>query len=321
MRTKPTLVATNRMPDAVHERLAQDYNVQLNMSNASYSKEDLLELAQNADGIITSLGYVYDAEFLSVLPDRIKIIATVSVGYEHIDVAAARAQNIIVTNTPDVLTDATADIALLLLLGAARRAGEGHMMVMKDEWPGWTLEFMLGKDVTGARLGILGMGRIGRALAKRARGLDMQIHYHNRQKLPADLEQDATYHDTLESLLSVSDFLSLNATVTPQTKAIINRTTLSKLPKGAVVINTARGDLIDDQALIDALRSGHLSAAGLDVFAGEPNIHPGYRELKNVFLLPHLGSATKETRDAMGFRALDNLDAFFRGKPPRDVVS
>ena len=293
MRTKPTLVLTTRMPDAVHERLAQDYNVQLNMSNASYSREELLDLAQNADGIMTSLGYIYDADFLSALPDRIKIIATVSVGYEHIDVAAARSQNILVTNTPDVLTDATADIALLLILGAARRAGEGHMMVMNDEWPGWTIDFMLGKDVTGARLGILGMGRIGRALAKRARGLDMEIHYHNRQRLSRDIEGGAVYHSSLEGLLGVSDFLSLNAASTPETKAILNHTTLAKLPKGAVVVNTARGDLIDDQALIDALSNGHLSAAGLDVFVGEPNIHPGYRKLKMSFYCPILAAPQK----------------------------
>ncbi len=238
-----------------------------------------------------------------------------SVGVDHVDLAAAEARGIIVTNTPDVLTDATADIAMLCLLAAARRGAEGDRLVRTDHWKGWYTTMMLGTHISGKRLGVLGMGRIGRAVAQRARGFGMRIHYHNRSRLDDALEQGATYHETPESLLAVSDFLSINAPSSPQTRKFLNAERIARLPDGAVVANTARGNMVDDDALIAALESGKVAAAGLDVFNGEPSIHPGYRSLDNVFLLPHLGSATHETRDAMGFCCLDNLDAFFSGKP------
>ena len=315
------LLVTRALPALVKERVRRDYDAVFNDSDALFDGAELIQRVAGMDGILASLGTRFDADVIGALPDSVKIIASISVGYDHIDVAAAKDRGIIVTNTPDVLTDATADIALLLLLGAARRGGEGHEMVKNSAWDGWGLEYMLGKDVTGARLGILGMGRIGRAMAQRARAFGMEIHYHNRTRLAADLEQGAIYHDSLESLMGTSDFFSLHAASTPETRHIINKETLGYLPKGAVLINTARGDLVDDEALINALNTGGLFAAGLDVFEGEPAIHLGYRSLKNVFLLPHLGSATVNTRNAMGFRALDNLDAFFAGKTPRDCVT
>lgn len=319
--TKKRLLVTRRMPPDVTKRLKQNYDVILNPDDQILSAQDILSKAETIDGMMISLGNTFDAELIRSLPNSVKILASASVGYDHIDVETAKSCGICVTNTPDVLTDSTADIAMLLILGAARRAGEGHMTVMGDEWTGWSMEFMLGKDVTGARLGIVGMGRIGQAVAKRARGFDMELHYHNRRRLTPDLEYGAKFHDDLEALLSHADILSLHAASTPQTQKFINSQAIAKLPPGAILINTARGDLVDDEALIDALRSGHLAAAGLDVFEGEPNIHPAYRELTNVFLLPHLGSATVNTRNAMGFRALDNLEAFFNGNTPRDVVT
>jgi len=220
-----------------------------------------------------------------------------------------------------VLTDATADIALLLMLGAARRAHEGEAIVRDGSWKSWATTFMLGTHMTGKRLGILGMGRIGQAVAKRARGFDMTIHYSNRRRLAPELEQGAIFHADPNELLPHSDFLSINCPASPETHHFLNAERIAKLPDGAVVVNTARGAVVDDEALIVALKSGKVAAAGLDVYENEPNLNPGYRPLKNTFLLPHLGSATVETRNAMGFKCLDNLDAFFAGKAPPDRVA
>jgi glyoxylate reductase len=222
-----------------------------------------------------------------------------------------------VTNTPDVLTEATADIAMLLILGAARGASWGERMVREGRWT-WSPTSPLGLDVTGRTLGIIGMGRIGQALARRARGFDMPIHYYNRRRLPAEQEQGATYHARLEDMLPLCHFLSINCASTPETRGMINDEVIRQLPDGAVVVNSARGDIVNDDDLIAALRSGKLAAAGLDVFRNEPKIDPRFRELDNVFLLPHLGSATPNTRTAMGMRAVDNLEAFFRDGKPRD---
>ncbi|MBL6958785.1 MAG: D-glycerate dehydrogenase, partial [Rhodospirillales bacterium] len=212
---------------------------------------------------------------------------------------------------------------MLLMLGAARRASEGERMVRAREWKDWSPDFMVGIQSTGKRLGIIGMGRVGREFARMARdGLGMEIHYHNRSRLPADLEAGATYYETVEDLLPQCQFLSLHCPATPDSLGLLNAGRIALLPDEAIVVNTARGAIIDDGALIEALKSGKLAAAGLDVFNGEPDgIHGGYRELSNVFLLPHIGSATRETRDAMGFRALANLEAFFAGQEPGDRVA
>ena len=315
MPDKPRILCTRRMPPNVEARLARDYDATLNPEDRIYSADGLLEASEGKDGIFCAGGDPLTAEVIERLPQSVGILATYSVGYEHIAVDAAKRRGIVVTNTPEVLNDATADVAMLCLLGAARRGAEGDRMVRAGEWVGWHSTMMLGVHVTGKRLGIFGMGRIGRAVARRARGFDMEVHYNNRRRLPPELEGDAVWHDTVESLLAASDFLSINAPSTPETRKFLNAQRIALMPDGAVVVNTARGDLVDDDALIDALRSGKVAAAGLDVFAGEPNLDPRYRTLDRTFLLPHIGSASHETRDAMGYCCLDNLDAFFAGRP------
>jgi lactate dehydrogenase-like 2-hydroxyacid dehydrogenase len=228
---------------------------------------------------------------------------------------------VVVTNTPEVLTDATAEVALLLLLGAARRAFEGQDMLRSGRWTGWTPTQLMGHQLSGKRLGIVGMGRIGQAMARRARGFGVEIHYTDQARLPPEKEEGAIFHPTIEELLPLSQLLSLHAPSTPETRHLLDARRLALLPRGAIVVNSARGDLVDDEALIAGLRSGQVGAAGLDVFQGEPAVHPGYRTLENTFLLPHMGSATIETREAMGFRALDNVDAVLAGRAARDRVA
>ncbi len=314
MSNKPKLLVTRRMPPNVEARIARDYDAQTNPDDVIMTHEQLLTAAEGMSGILCCGSEKFDEKTFAALADSVKIVSTFSVGYEHIDVDAAKKHGVCVTNTPDVLTDATADIAMLCLLGAARRGSEGERLVRGDKWVGWHATMMLGIHMSDKRLGILGMGRIGRSLARRARGFGMEIHYHNRSRLKPELELDATYHESAASLMAVSNFLSINSPSTPETIQFLNADRINRLPDGAVVVNTARGNIIDDDALIAALKSGKVAAAGLDVFAGEPKIDARYRELDNTFLLPHLGSATHETRDAMGFCCMENLDAFFAGK-------
>lgn len=321
--TKPRLLLTRHLPDAVEQRAAALFEALTAREEAPVDAARLLTAAQGCDGLLVTAADRLGAAVIERLPASVKIIATFSVGHEHIDTAACAARDITVTNTPDVLTDATADIALLLILAASRRAHEGETLVRSGGWTGWTPTQLMGVQITGRRLGLYGMGRIGQATARRARAFGMAIHYHNRRPLPPEAEQElgATYHATAESLLAVADVLSLHAPAGPETNGFLNAARLALLPPDAIVINTARGSLVEDEALIAALRSGRIAAAGLDVFAGEPNLDPRYRSLPNCFLLPHLGSATRETRTAMGMRALDNLEAFFAGKVPPDRVS
>lgn len=318
---KPRVLVTRKLPADVEARLARDYDAILNKEDCLYSADALVAAAEGCDALLPAPTEKLTAEVVGRLPASIRVIATFSVGFEHIDIAACKARGIAVGNTPDVLTDATADIAILLMLGAARRSYEGETMLREGRWNSWAPTFMLGTDMTGKRLGIYGMGRIGQAVAKRARAFDMKIHYHNRSRLPAEREHGAIFHARAEDMLPHCDFLSINAPASPETTGFLNAARIALLPDGAIVVNTARGPLVDDEALIAALKSGKLRAAGLDVFTGEPKIHPGYASLPNTFLLPHLGSATTETRNGMGFKALDNLDAFFAGKPlPARVV-
>lgn len=312
---KQRILVTRRMPPNVEARAARDYRATSNPEDRQLSPDELVDAAAGHDGIFCCSSEKFSADVIARLPDSVMIIATLSVGYEHIDIEVAKERGLVVTNTPDVLTDATADAAMLCLLGAARRGAEGDRLVREIRWERWTTTMMLGVHVSGKRLGVFGMGRIGRAVAQRGRGFGMIVHYYNRSRLAAELEQGAVYHETAEDLLAASDFLSINAPSSPETRRFLNAERIALLPDGAVVVNSARGDIVDDEALIAALKSGKVAAAGLDVFDGEPNIHPGYRELENTFLLPHLGSATHETRDAMGFCCLDNLDAYFAGKP------
>lgn len=318
---KPRVLATRHFPPDVERRLAAKFDAVLNPQDKLYDGARLAEASKGCDGIMCAAGDPLNAETIGKLADSVKMIATFSVGYEHVDVAAAAKRGIKVSNTPDVLTDATADIALLCMLGAARRAHEGTTMLRTHNWVGWEPTQLMGVHVTGKRLGILGMGRIGQAVADRARAFRMTIHYNNRSRLPKDLEKDATFHANADDMLKHCDFLSINAPMTTETRKWLNAARIARLPKGAVVVNTARGGLVDDEALIAALKSGHLAAAGIDVFDGEPKIHQGYYGLENAFLLPHMGSATTETRNAMGFKALDNLEAFLlSGRTPPDLV-
>jgi lactate dehydrogenase-like 2-hydroxyacid dehydrogenase len=315
---KTSVLVTRRLPEAVEARLARDYDPRLNPRDELYNDEQIVQLAQGVQAIIPCHTEKLTGSLIARLPESVRAICSFSVGFDHIDLAAAKARDIIVTNTPEVLSDATAEVAMLLLLGAARRAFEGEREIRTDTWADWSATYHLGMQVSGKRLGILGMGRVGQIMARRARGFDMQIHYFNRRRLAPELEGDARYHESVEDLLPHCDFLSIHCPATAETHHLLNRERIALLPDEAIVVNTARGAVVDDDALIEALRSGKLFAAGLDVFNNEPAIDPRYRALDNTFLLPHIGSATRETRDAMGFRALDNLDAVMRGDEPRD---
>lgn len=318
---KPKLLVTRKLPPAVLARAGRAYAAHLNGDDEPYGAARLLALSAGQDAILAAPGDPLGAEVVTKLDDSVRIIATFSVGYEHIDAAAAKARGIVVTNTPGVLTDSTAEIAMLLLLGAARRVGEGEAMIRADRWTGWTPTQLLGIEVAGKRLGIVGLGRIGQAVAKRARAFGMSILYHNRARLDPGAEDGAVFYADVEAMLPHCDFLSLHCPVTEATRKLLDARRIALLPDGAVVVNTARGAVVDDEALIAALKSGKIAAAGLDVYEGEPNVHAGYRGLANTFLLPHLGSATVEVRNAMGFKALDNLDAFFAGTAPPDRVA
>ncbi|GLR65985.1 D-glycerate dehydrogenase [Acidocella aquatica] len=301
------LLITRKTPPAVAMRAASEHEVrQLDLEGA-FNPAMLLENLDGVDAILCTPADKFDAALIVQLPASIKVIATYSVGLEHIDLAAAAARGIKICNTPDVLSTATAELALALMLMAARRAGEGERLLRAGKWRGLSPTFHLGRGVTGKVLGIFGMGRIGRELAGMARGLEMQIHYRNRNRLPPELECGSIYHGNDSSFLGALDFLSINAPGGDETLHWLNAERIGMLKPGAVVVNTGRGSSVDDQALIAALRSGQVLAAGLDVYNNEPNIHPGYLELENAVLLPHIGSATVETRDAMGFLALDGI--------------
>ena len=296
------------------------FNAKLNKDDTLLTSEELISKSKDCEGILSSLTEKIDSKVISKLSDSVKIISNFAVGFGNIDIIAAKKRNIIVTNTPDVLTDATAEIAMLILLGAARRANEGLKLVRKKNWK-WSADFLMGKQLTGARLGILGMGRIGRAIAHRARSFGMIIHYHNRTQLDKSLEKGAIYHSNLESLLRVSDFFSINCPATDKTKHIINKETLKYFPDGSIISNSARGDMIDDKAMVEALKSGKIFSIGLDVYNGEPNIHPDYLNLQNVFVLPHLGSSTIKTRTAMGNLAVSNLEEFFKTGKCKNAIN
>ena len=321
MSSDRSVFVTRAMPANVTARLNEQFGPSLNPDDRLWSIDEVIERSAGYGALMVCASDRLDSAAIARLPASIGVISTFSVGYEHIDVDAASARKILVTNTPDVLTDATADITLLCLLGAARRANEGLRLVRDGLWSSWQTTMLLGTHVTGKRIGIVGMGRIGQAVAARARGFGMQIHYHNRSRLAPELELDAVYHADIDALMPHCDFLSINAPATPETSGFLNTQRVAALPKGAVVVNTARGTLVDDEALIAGLESGHIAAAGLDVFAGEPKLNPAYRRLENVFALPHIGSATHETRDAMGFVCLDNIKAFYAGAVCPDALN
>ena len=304
------ILVTRRLLRPNEEKVIKLFNTKLNLNDELYSQKKLIELSQDCDGILSSLTEKIDEDTINKLPDSVKIISNYAVGFGNIDTDAAKKRNIAVTNTPEVLTDATAEIGILLILGACRRAAEGIQIAKKGGWT-WSSDHLIGRQLTGTRLGILGMGRIGQKIAKIAKSLGMIIHYHNRSKLSSSKENGAIYHKDIKSLFSISDVLSISCPATKETEDLINKETLEYFPKGAIITNIARGDIVNDEALIDALNRKKIYAVGLDVYKGEPNLNPGYLNHKSAFILPHLGSSTKETRTAMANLAIDNLVEFF----------
>lgn len=316
------LLVSFPMPLDVAARAARDFGAR-NPAEAELSVGAMLDqLAREpAPALLVTSRARLDADVIGRLPGGLRVIATFSVGYDHIDIAAAQARGIVVTNTPDVLTEATADLTLLLMLAATRRAAEYQRIIAG----GWGRRLgateYLGIQLTGKTLGIIGYGRIGQAVARRARAFGMRIAYHSRTRSPPETEGSSLYHAQLESLLEASDVVTLHAPGQPGAPPLLDAARLGRMQRGAVLVNTARGSLVDETALIEALESGRLHSAGLDVFANEPVINPRLLKLDNVFLTPHVGSATHETRSAMGHRALDNIEAVLAGRPPADAVS
>jgi lactate dehydrogenase-like 2-hydroxyacid dehydrogenase len=322
--TKPKIIVTRKWPAPVEEHLKALYDVQLNETDAPMTADELKAALQTADALLPTVTDPITADILSVPNKRAKIIGNFGVGYNNIDIEAAKREGLVVTNTPHVLTDCTADIAMLLLLMSARRASEGDRLVRKGQWTGWRPTHMLGQKVTGKTLGLIGFGRIAQAMARKAHhGFGMKIiftdPYPPAQEIIDGLQ--ATQCATVEELLSEANFVSLHCPGGDATRHLINEQRLRHMQPTAHLINTARGDVVDSKALIRALKERWIAGAGLDVFEGEPNIDPGFMELDNVALLPHLGSATEETRVAMGNRVLDNIAAFFAGQEPGDRVA
>jgi lactate dehydrogenase-like 2-hydroxyacid dehydrogenase len=312
---KPRLVVVRLLTPNVEARIARDFDALRVPSDAPDLREaTLAALAEHqAEALLFFPGLKFDADFIARIPAHVKVCATYSVGFDHIDIAAAKARGMPVGNTPDVLTGCTADLAFALLLAAARRLGE-YERIMRDY--AWTAQTgaMLGTRVWGKTIGLVGFGRIGQAMADRARGFSMRVLYHDAMRWPDQNERGAEFCASLAEMLPRCDFVSLHAPLAPSTKNLLNAETLAMLPKGAIVVNAARGGLIDEEALMDALKSGHIAAAGLDVFLPEPKFDRRWIEVPNVFLAPHVGSATIETRDAMGFRCLDNISEVLAGR-------
>ena len=305
------ILVTRKLIKDSEDKALKTFDPIFNSNDELYSQSKVIEMSKGCDGILTSLTDKMDKETIDQLPDTIKIISNFAVGFGNIDLDAAKKKGIAVTNTPEVLSDATAEIGILLILGACRRAAEGIEAAREGGWK-WSADYLIGKQLTGTRLGILGMGRIGQKIAKIAKSLGMVIHYHNRSKLKDEKEDGAIYHDSIKSLFSVSDVLSICCPATKETENMINKETVEYFPKGAIITNVARGDIIEDEALIDALNRRKIYAVGLDVYKNEPNLNPGYLKIKTAFILPHLGSATKDTRIAMANLAIDNIDEFFK---------
>ena len=297
------ILVTRRLIKDSEEKASKLFDPKFNSNDELYSQSKLIELSEGQDAILTSLTDKMDEDTINKLPNSIKVISNFAVGFGNI-----------------VLSDATAEIGILLILGACRRVSEGIQSAKESNWK-WSADYLIGKQLTGTRLGILGMGRIGQKIAKIAKALGMVIHYHNRSKLSGEKEQGAIYHDSLKGLFEFSDVLSICCPATKETENLINKKTLEYFPTGAVITNVARGDIVDDEALIDALNRRKIYAAGLDVYKGEPNLNPGYLKIKSVFILPHLGSATKHTRIAMANLAIDNIDEFFKTGNCRNKVN
>ena len=321
MSDKPRILVTRRHLAEIEVRLQRDYDIVVNADDHIMSADEIIAAAVGMDALFICVTEALNKNTIDALPDSVQAILTLSVGTDHVDLEAARARGLAVLTTPGAVTAATAEVGMLLLLGAARRAHESGSHLRAGKWDLWSPTQFVGVEITGRPLGILGMGRIGRTVAHRARGFEMAIHYHNRSRLTADLEGDAAYVVALPDFLAASEFLVLCAPSTPETQGIVNAETIAQLPDGAIVVNIARGDLVDDDALIGALRSGKLAAAGLDVFNGEPaNIDRRYFDLPNVFMVPHIGSAARQARIGMGMMLLDGFEALRAGEPVSNRV-
>ena len=315
---KPKILVTKKMTDEAEKKFAENFEVTFNKNDDPIPYEELIKLANQYDGMAVSGWDKIDENFFNNMNGSLKIIATFSVGYDHIDIKSAKEKNIIITNTPNVLNDAVAEITLLLMLATCRKAYEGISLVKSGKWKDVKVDFVnfvMGQSLTGKTLGIIGMGRIGRIVAKRAKGFGMKIIYCNRNKLSNEIEDGAKYYESVNSMMPDCDFVSIHTPATKETKNILNNAAIELLPKHAIVINTSRGSTVDDEALIKALQNNKIYAAGLDVFINEPNVDEKYLKLDNCFLLPHIGSSNYETRDAMAMMAVDNIYAYFYNKP------
>ncbi|MEK9676845.1 MAG: D-glycerate dehydrogenase [Rhodospirillaceae bacterium] len=322
MNGKAKMIVTRRMPDAVEAQMQDLFDATLNYEDAPLTKDQLIAAVKAADILAPTVTDQLTAEVINEAGPQLKLIANFGVGVNHIDLGAAKAKGIAVTNTPDVLTEDTADLTMALILMVRRRLGEGERMVRAKAWPGWTPTQLMGQRVTSKKLGIIGMGRIGAAVAHRARGFDMEIHYHNRSRTDAAIEAElqATYWDDLDAMLAEVDIVSINSPHTQETANLLNRDRLSKMKPGAYLVNTARGGIVDEKALLDMIKSGAIGGAGLDVFDGEPAVNPAFLEMDEVVLLPHLGSATVEGRVDMGEKVIANALAMLAGDPLPDPI-
>lgn len=317
-----SVVVTRRLPEPVETRLKELFNVRLNETDAKMTKAEIGEAMRGTDVLVPCVTDQIDSAMLAQAGDRLKLIANYGAGVDHIDVATARQRGIHVTNTPGVLTDDTADMTLALMMAVTRRMPEGLTVMAKGEWAGWSPTAFLGARIGGKRLGILGMGQIGQAVARRARAFGMQIHYHNRRRLHGEIEAglEATYWDSLDQMVSRVDVLSINCPHTPSTFHLMNARRLKLMKPSAVIVNTSRGEVIDENALTRMLRAREIAGAGLDVFERGHEVNPRLRELQNVVLLPHMGSATREGRIEMGEKVIINIKTFGDGHRPPDLV-
>ena len=317
-----TIAVTRRLPNLTEAKMVELFDARLNSHDIALTDEKIIAACEGAQILVPTVTDKLDANLIRALPDSIKMLANFGAGVDHIDFQAAATRNMVVTNTPGVLTDDTADLAMALLLAVPRRLAEGSRLARTGEWDGWTPTFMVGHRVSGKRLGIIGMGRIGQAVAKRARGFDMEINYHNRHRIDENIESDlgTTYWENLDEMLAQMDLVSINCPQTPETYHLLNADRLDLLQSHAVIVNTARGGIMDEAALADRLASGAIAGAGLDVYENEPKIHPKLCELNNVILVPHLGSATREGRVAMGDKVVTNIMAYRDGRTLPDRV-
>ncbi|MEZ5648175.1 MAG: D-glycerate dehydrogenase [Alphaproteobacteria bacterium] len=319
---RPKVIVTRKLPDTIEARMMELFDVTLNLHDAPLGKTELIEAVKNCDVLVPTVTDRLDEAILSQSAPRLKLISNFGTGVDHIDLKAVRARNIIVTNTPGVLTEDTADLTMALILAVPRRLVEGEYLIRSGQWSGWSPTFMLGRRITKKRLGIIGMGRIGTAVARRARGFGLSIHYHNRRRISTQLEQEleATYWESLDQMLAQMDIISINCPRTPATYHLLSARRIKLLQPHAYVVNTSRGEVIDETALIKALINNEIAGAGLDVFENEPAVNPKLLKLSNVVLVPHMGSATVESRNDMGQKVIINIKAFSDGHAPPDRV-